>query len=1188
MGAGSVAIHGDNAGVVITHAAGTPLAAALRGAGRLFEDSAAMTGRAWLTERVDAFLATHPRGYFLIEADAGLGKSTYAAWLAADRDYPRHFTREGGDVRQAATAIRNLGAQLVAGYGLDELAPGGLLPPESGGTAWLTRVLRAAASRRRVVLVVDGLDEAVATGHDVLPLGLPAELPDGVYVVATLRPGTPLPGLREPYEICKFRHHREENLADLRAHVEALVRTPELAAKIDQAGLTQKAAADLLVDRSDGVWVYLHYVTQAGALDLSLPRGLEDYYAAALAGLNEWLPVLATLAVAEEPLDADTLVRLAGTCDADSVTDLLTGPLRPFCRVEGDTFACYHASLRDYLTGGGAGMVTDAQESRRKRMARATRQAHDRICDHYLSLPEDLGYGRRHLATHLIAAGRADDLHRLLADHGNAWFRVHDEAGDLAGYLRDVALAREAADSIPLEIRYRLIEACVSSSVASLPTKLIMAMVETEQLTVAQAVEHARRDPYPARRVELLAGLLSRAPAANRDELFADATRAAGYLDAPLFAEAVVALLPPAGPDQRAALVGSALDKGLASRNDLSLCRVLCQIGPLLDDGQTARAMKALLSGEGHSRMSYPWLAMSITALAPALTGELAAHALEAVLAPPTVWMDTPEGRIGMERAKAIEVLAPRLGDRALHRALAAARELPTSDARFVALLGLSDHLPEPLIAEAVRLLPELRAPAALARAIPVVAESERASLVIRGVAHLRSGFGDLAELLAHVPRAKQEQAAAMLFQSLNESDKPRAGDLKILAPFLPAGLFAPALELARRIASSEAMTALAMARPPEHRRALLSGIRADVLAHGEGWDPSEVMAALACRAPDPPREALLARIREEPGLSDGVLAMLGPRLADAIVADMGISISADLFEVLAPHLSCHKAALQIARARDDAEDRLTALTALLPHLPAQLRTGVAREALDLVKDVCDRDWHLMELIPALPDEALGDAVTLALACHGPMNTIDALTALEPRLPETVSPLLEPIRHLRAEALDKARGYAFVLSLPHAAPHLDPPSLTRALDRALTLGELQDRVNALLALLPYLPEEQRQAAARAAVDPPALPGSVLWHPIVELAASEHVTDMDTLLADAADIAPKVRAQVLRKLVQRQDAGPDTLPRHWPDGITREDAFLIIADAAPWIERYCGPDGIVAMIEAVEDVSRWWP
>ena len=41
---------------------------------------------------------------------------------------------------------------------------------------------------RPIVLVVDGLDEAEASAIDnaALPLGLPASLPDGVYVVATV------------------------------------------------------------------------------------------------------------------------------------------------------------------------------------------------------------------------------------------------------------------------------------------------------------------------------------------------------------------------------------------------------------------------------------------------------------------------------------------------------------------------------------------------------------------------------------------------------------------------------------------------------------------------------------------------------------------------------------------------------------------------------------------------------------------------------------------------------------------------------------------------------------------------------------------------------------------------------------------------------------------------------------------
>jgi hypothetical protein len=76
-------------------------------------------------------------------------------------------------------------------------------------------------------------------------------------------------------------------------------------------------------------------------------------------------------------------------------------------------------------------------------------------------------YELRHLARHLEDSGRGADLHRLLAldwaeadrssSHQggtcpkivrqNAWFSIHDEMGDLSGYVTDIACASRLAEA---------------------------------------------------------------------------------------------------------------------------------------------------------------------------------------------------------------------------------------------------------------------------------------------------------------------------------------------------------------------------------------------------------------------------------------------------------------------------------------------------------------------------------------------------------------------------------------------------------------------------------------------------------------------------------------------------------------------------------------------------------------------
>jgi len=146
-------------------------------------------GRAWLLEQLDAFLVTHDRGHVVVQADAGLGKTALAAWLAHSRNWPCHFTR-GRNGQVGLTALGNLAAQLIARYELgDQFAPQGMLPDTAGEPGWFEQVLQACADAARatgghVVIVVDGLDEAEVV-KGALPLGLPVLLPRGAFIVAT-------------------------------------------------------------------------------------------------------------------------------------------------------------------------------------------------------------------------------------------------------------------------------------------------------------------------------------------------------------------------------------------------------------------------------------------------------------------------------------------------------------------------------------------------------------------------------------------------------------------------------------------------------------------------------------------------------------------------------------------------------------------------------------------------------------------------------------------------------------------------------------------------------------------------------------------------------------------------------------------------------------------------------------------
>jgi hypothetical protein len=77
-------------------------------------DPSRFVGRQWLVHEVDEFLRREECGYFVLEADAGLGKSALLTELVRTRHYLHHFVRPGAASRVDA-ALQSMAAQLVLG-----------------------------------------------------------------------------------------------------------------------------------------------------------------------------------------------------------------------------------------------------------------------------------------------------------------------------------------------------------------------------------------------------------------------------------------------------------------------------------------------------------------------------------------------------------------------------------------------------------------------------------------------------------------------------------------------------------------------------------------------------------------------------------------------------------------------------------------------------------------------------------------------------------------------------------------------------------------------------------------------------------------------------------------------------------------------------------------------------------------
>ncbi|GHE50098.1 hypothetical protein GCM10018785_19610 [Streptomyces longispororuber] len=506
-------------------------------------DGTPFTERPWLTDRIDAFVADRPRGYFFVEGGTGVGKTTLIARLAADRGHPHHFTAGHSSRRRTEDALRSLGGQLAARYGLEESGDLGDLVG-AGHPVAFRRVLCAAAEAarqrgRKAVLLVDGLE--LADEHRPMPLGLPDELPDNAYVIATLADGFPLHGRRPPRDHVHIGAHAEQSLDDMRRHIDRALESDEVLRDRIRP-MPPAAFREVLARHCAGLWILLRHLLdelRAGLIRPealpTLPGRLWTHYSHKLDELTPEeldlaLPALSTLACAEEPLPLDTVVALAGIEDTArhrrELRAMVAGRLRQFVVTEGDgeatRYAPDHGSVRDYFTGRLPDRAMTGDEPRLDLLRDAVDRARHRIVDRYVlalfgtwddfpralaAHPAELGrmdggYGLRNLARHLETAGKTEALHRLLAAEAvlpgdgpgaptNIWFAAHERHDSLGAYRNDVALARRLAarttdhdlargrraTSIGREVRYALMDAGVASIVRASDANVTQAVL---------------------------------------------------------------------------------------------------------------------------------------------------------------------------------------------------------------------------------------------------------------------------------------------------------------------------------------------------------------------------------------------------------------------------------------------------------------------------------------------------------------------------------------------------------------------------------------------------------------------------------------------------------------------------------------------------------------------------------------
>ena len=224
------------------------------------------TGRKWIEERVDAFLRENDRGVFVLEADAGLGKTAFLAHLTKQRGYTHHFVELARGLDGVAPGLKSLAAQLLRAWVLNPNTAEAVLPGSAARPEFLQNLLKEAADRRDrrrpgepIVLVVDALDKAgTPSGQNVL--GLPRILPRGVYLVVSHRPVDVTLSVEGPHHFEPLKAEDQKNLADMQAFLAKALTWPGIQKVLGEGRISESQFVEILLEKSRGVWIYLHYV----------------------------------------------------------------------------------------------------------------------------------------------------------------------------------------------------------------------------------------------------------------------------------------------------------------------------------------------------------------------------------------------------------------------------------------------------------------------------------------------------------------------------------------------------------------------------------------------------------------------------------------------------------------------------------------------------------------------------------------------------------------------------------------------------------------------------------------------------------------------------------------------------------------------------------------------------------------
>ncbi|MEG3847100.1 ATP-binding protein [Microcoleus sp. herbarium13] len=326
------------------------------------------TGRRFVFKEINSFFRKNSQGYFVLEADPGVGKSAILAQcvLRLNCLCIAHFNSQSEGIVRAEQFLSSVCTQLIQRYSLDYKT----LPENATTDGYFLKRLLGEVSKKlgrsKLVFVVDALDEVnlkvQSPGSNVLYL--PEDLPKGIYFIVSKRPES----LRMPknHFLFDLMQHNAESVADVKAYIHKKAgNSAGIQSWIQARNSSLAQFVTVLADRSKNNFMYLRYVLNEIDSDTysdvelkDLPAGLEEYYYKHLDRMEvkdkesrrRKLKVIYLLSKTRKPVSCELLANFAKEDELD-VQDVLDG-WEGFVRRSSENhpkYSIYHASFQRFL-----------------------------------------------------------------------------------------------------------------------------------------------------------------------------------------------------------------------------------------------------------------------------------------------------------------------------------------------------------------------------------------------------------------------------------------------------------------------------------------------------------------------------------------------------------------------------------------------------------------------------------------------------------------------------------------------------------------------------------------------------------------------------------------------------------------------------------------------------------------------